>query len=226
MRIKIFQIDSDKDIKRSKYFGIPKDGVNPSIYKNVFYGDVEAENLEDVYRLFNENRPMTHQGHSLAVSDVVEVCNDSEDLVTANGFYFVKDVGFEKIDFDSTQTEEMSGMRVVYVTPNNTPLDIRIGTDLRDLQNAVGGLIQPIYNGDGTMIVGNDEAKLIGMKGNRHLDYGGVIAGPFFVCGDGGEDFRSLTDEEAEKYMQKYAEPEEISDQEVADDTGFTFVSL
>lgn len=226
MRIKIFQIDSDKDTQRAKFFDIPKDGVNPSIYKNVFYGDVEAENLEDVYCLFNDNRPMTHQGHSLAMSDVVEVCNENEDLVTANGFYFVKDVGFEKIDFDSSQTEEMSGMRVVYVTPNNTPLDIRIGTDLRDLQNAVGGLIQPIYNGDGTMIVGNDEAKLIGMKGNRHLDYGGVIAGPFFVCGDGGEDFRSLTDEEAEKYMQKYAEPEEISDQEVADDTGFTFVSL
>ncbi len=223
MRIRVFQIDSDKDVKGAKFFGLTEGGVNPAIYKNVFYGDVEAENLEDVYRLFNDNRPMTHQGHSLAVSDVVEVCNDNEDLVTANGFYFVKNIGFKKIDFDSSQAEEMSGMRVVYVTPNNTPLDIRIGTDLRDLQNAVGGLIQPIYNGDGTMIVGNDEAKIIGMKGNRHLDYGGVIAGPFFVC---GEDFRSLTDEEVEKYMQKYAEPEEISDQEVAGDTGFTFVGF
>lgn len=226
MRIKIFQIDSDKDTQRAKFFNIPKDGVNPSIYKNVFYGDVEAENLEDVYRLFNDNRPMTHQGHSLSMSDVVEVCNENEDLVTANGFYFVKDVGFEKIDFDSSQAEEMSGMRVVYVTPNNAPLDIRIGTNLRDLKNAVGGLIQPIYNGDGTMIVGNDEAKLIGMKGNRHLDYGGVIAGPFFVCGDGGDDFRSLTDEEAEKYMQKYAEPELITDSEVEADTGFTIISF
>lgn len=226
MRIKIFQIDSDKDTQRAKFFNIPKDGVNPSIYKNVFYGDVEAENLEDVYRLFNDNRPMTHQGHSLSMSDVVEVCNDNEDLVTANGFYFVKDIGFEKIDFDSSQAEEMSGMRVVYVTPQNTPIDIRIGTDLRDLQNAVGGLIQPIYNGDGTMIVGNDEAKLIRLKGNRHLDYGGVIAGPFFVCGDGGEEFRSLTDEETEKYMQKYAEPELITDSEVEADTGFTIISF
>ena len=45
---------------------------------------------------------------------------------------------------------------------------------------------------------------------------------PFFK----GEEFRSLTDEEAEKYMQKYAEPEDISDQEVADDTGFTIISF
>ena len=226
MRIKIFQIDSDKDTQRVKFFGIPKDGVNPAIYKNVYYGDIDADNLEDVYRLFNDNRPFTFQGHSLSPSDVVEVCNENEDLVTPNGSYFVKDWGFEKIDFDSSQAEEMSGMRVVYVTPNNTPLDIRIGTELRDLQNAVGGLIQPIVNGDGTLIVGNDDAKLIGMIGNRHLDYGGVIAGPFFVCGDGGEEFRSLTDEESEKYMQKYAEPEEISDQEVAGDTGFTIISF
>ena len=75
-------------------------------------------------------------------------------------------------------------------------------------------------------MVGNDEAKLIGMKGNRHLDNGGIIAGPFFICGDGGEEFRSLTDEEVEKYMQKYAEPEEISDQEVAGDMGFRIIGF
>ena len=135
------------------------------------------------------------------------VCNENEDLVTPNGSYFVQDIGFKKIDFDSSKAQEQEGMRVVYVTPNNTPLDIRIGTDLRDLQNAVGGLIQPLYNEDGTIMVGNDEAKLIGMKGNR-------------------EEFRSLTDEEVEKYIQKYAEPEEISDQEVAGDMGFRIISF
>ena len=226
MRLKIYQMESSERTHGKKFFGLPKEGVDPSLYKNVYYGDVEAENLEDVYRLFNTSRPMTHQGHSLSKSDVVEVCNENEDLVTPNGAYFVEDAGFEKIDFDSSKAQKQEGMRVVYVTPNNTPLDIRIRTDLRDLQNAVGGLIQPIDNDDGTVIVGNDEAKLIGMKGNRHLDYGGIIAGPFFVCGDAGEEFRSLTDEETEKYMQKYAEPEEISDQEVAGDMGFRIISF
>lgn len=226
MRIKIFQMETSDRTYGKKFFGIPKDGVDPALYKNVYYGDVEAENLEDVYRLFNDNRPLTFQGHSLSVSDVVQVCNENEDLVTPNGSYFVQDVGFEKIDFDDSKAQEQDGMRVVYVTPNNTPIDIHIGTDLGAMQNAVGGLIEPIFNDDGTVIIGNEESKLIGMKGNRHLDYGGVIAGPFFVCGDAGEEFRSLTDEEAEKYMQKYAEPEEISDQEVADDTGFTIISF
>lgn len=226
MRIKIFQMESSDRTYGKKFFGIPKDGVDPSLYKNVYYGDVEAESLEEVYSIFNDNRPYTFHGHSLSVSDIVQVCNENEDLVTPNGFYFVQDIGFEKIDFDASKAQEQEGMRVVYVTPNNTPLDIRIGTDLRDLQNAVGGLIQPLYNEDGTIMVGNDEAKLIGMKGNRHLDNGGIIAGPFFICGDGGEEFRSLTDEEVEKYMQKYAEPEEISDQEVAGDMGFRIIGF
>lgn len=226
MRIKIFQLESSERTYGKKFNEIPEDGVDPSLYKNVYYGDVEAEDLEDVYRLFNDNRPRTFQGHSLSKSDVVQVCNEDEDLVTPNGSYFVQDVGFEKIDFDSSKAQEQEGMRVVYVTPNNRPLDIRIGTNLGDMQNAVGGLIEPIFNDDGTVIIGNEEAKLIGMKGNRHLDYGGIIAGPFFVCGDAGEEFRSLTDEEAEKYMQKYAEPEEISDREVAGDMGFRIISF
>ena len=126
MRIKIYQMESSDRTYDKKFFGIPKEGVDPLLYKNVFYGDVEAENLDDVYSLFNTSRPMTHQGHSLSVSDVVEVCNENEDLVTPNGSYFVKGIGFEKIDFDSSKAQEQEGMRVVYVTPNNTPLDIRI----------------------------------------------------------------------------------------------------
>lgn len=226
MRIKIFQMESSERTYGKKFFGLPKDGVDPTLYKNVYYGDVEAESLEEVYSMFNDNRPYTFHGHSLSVSDIVQVCNENEDLVTTNGSYFVENIGFKKIDFDASKAQEQEGMRVVYVTPNNTPLDIRIGTDLRDLQNAVGGLIQPLYNEDGTIMVGNDEAKLIGMKDNRHLDNGGIIAGPFFICGDGGEEFCSLTDEDVEKYMQKYAEPEEISDQEVAGDMGFRIIGF
>ena len=38
-----------------------------------------------------------------------------------------------------------------------------------------------------------------------------------------GEDFRSLTDAEVEKYMDRFAEPEDITDEEVQRDTGFAF---
>ena len=64
----------------------------------------------------------------------------------------------------------------------------------------------------------------LGMQGNRRIgDGSSIIAGPFFVCGDTGEDFRSLTDSEVDKYMDRFAEPEDITDEEVQRDTGFAF---
>lgn len=121
----------------------------------------------------------------------------------------------------------MSGYRVVYVEPGKPAVEKEIGTKLEDLQEAVGGLIECIYSHrDGTLIVANDEAKLLGMEGNRRLDGGSIIAGPFFVIGDAGESFRSLTDAEVNKYLQLYAEPQQISQREVQADMGFTFYSF
>lgn len=117
--------------------------------------------------------------------------------------------------------------RVVYVEPGKPAREMMLGTDLKDLQQAVGGLIELIYaHDDQTVIVGNDEAKLIGMEGNRRLETGSIIAGPFFVIGDAGEDFRSLTDAEVNRYLQHYAQPHEISQEEVQADMGWVFFSF
>ena len=115
---------------------------------------------------------------------------------------------------------------MVYVEPNKPAVEAEILPDLEHLQQAVGGLIECVYNGDGTILVCNDEAKLIGMEGNRRLGGGTVIAGPFFVVGDAGEDFRSLTETETQKYLQRFQKPEQISRQEVEADMGFTFYSF
>ena len=117
-------------------------------------------------------------------------------------------------------------LRIVKVEPNKPAYVTEIENTLEAEQEAVGGLIELTYNGDGTIIVSNDESKLIGMEGNRILKNGSVIAGPFFVVGDTGEDFRSLTDEETEKYLQEFAEPQEISQEQVEADTGFYFISF
>lgn len=114
--------------------------------------------------------------------------------------------------------------RVVFVEPGKPAVEKEIGTKLEDLQAAVGGLIECIYShNDGSIIVANDEAKLIGMEGNRRLGNGSIIAGPFFVIGDAGEEFRSLTDAEVSRYLQQYAEPQQIPEREVQADIGFTF---
>lgn len=116
--------------------------------------------------------------------------------------------------------------RVVYVEPGKPAVEKKIGTDLQDLQGEVGGFIECIYNRDGTIIVANDEGKLLGMEGNRRLGNGSVIAGPFFVIGDAGENFRSLTDAEVSRYLQQYAQPQQISQRDVQADMGFTFYCL
>ena len=124
----------------------------------------------------------------------------------------------------SKQNEEL--MRVVYVEPNKTPRVMEMPHTLEAEQKAVGGLIELVYNDDDTAIVCNDEGKLIGMEGNRRLGNGTIIAGPFFVVGLTEDDFRSLTDEEVVKYMNQFAEPEQISQEEVESDMGFTIIPL
>ncbi len=37
-----------------------------------------------------------------------------------------------------------------------------------------------------------------------------VIAGPFFICGSGEEDFISLTDDQMDRYLELFKRPERI----------------
>lgn len=77
MRIKIYQLNGKLDTNRVKFmdydFTMKHGGIVSSAYKTVFDGDVECKDLEDIFRKFNYDRPPTHFGHSLSVSDVVEV---------------------------------------------------------------------------------------------------------------------------------------------------------
>lgn len=110
-------------------------------------------------------------------------------------------------------------MKVVMVEPHKPAYVTEIGSDYKSLQAAVGGLIEPIYYLDepNVVMVGNEGAKLLNMDGNRRFG-DRIVAGPFFICGDNGEDFCSLSDEQCEKYVCQFAEPEEITRQEVEDD--------
>lgn len=123
--------------------------------------------------------------------------------------------------------EKPSAYRVVFVEPGQPACEKEIGTDLSDLQEAVGGLIECVYaHDDQTILVCNDEGKLMGLEGNRRLDNGSIIAGSFFIIGDDGENFRSLTDAEVSRYLQTYAEPQQISQQEVQADMSYYVISF
>ena len=221
MRVKVYQIDSERDPLRRKFFSLDetrsiqgKDGVDASIYDEVLNADMDVDNLEDIFtRLNTEGHPL-HRGHSLSVSDVV---------VTDKGAFFCDSFGFQQIDFNESQTHKPDNlMRVLYVEPHRIPYETEIPHTLEGMQQAVGGLIEPVYLDDDIVIVGNEEAKLEGLDGNRRLENGIIMAGPFFICGEANEEFRSLTDEEVVKYMDQFHEPENISPEEVEADMGFT----
>ena len=221
MRTKIYQIDKDTfGTKFMDYdFTMQKAGeIRPELYQEVFNADIDEDNLEEVYTRFNSTHHPLFRGHSLSVSDIV---------VNDKGAFFVDSIGFKKIDFDESKTHKPDNlMRIVYVEPHRPAFEAEIPHEYEAESKAVGGLIEVVGNGDETCIVCNDEGKLIGMEGNRHLDNGvSIIAGPFFVCGETLDDFRSLTDEETQKYLERFSEPEDISRAEVEADMGFTFYS-
>ena len=116
-------------------------------------------------------------------------------------------------------------LRILMVEPRKAPYEASVPHELTAMQQTVGGLIEVVRNGDGTLLVCNEEGKLLGMEGNRRIP-GDVLAGPFFVVGDAGETFRSLTEEELERYRERFAEIEEISPQEVQAATGFFFCAM
>ena len=106
-------------------------------------------------------------------------------------------------------------MRILLIKPEKRPVVREIDGSLKSMQEAVGGYIQAIYPfEDPVALVCGDEAKLQGLPLNRALYEQGsripydIIAGTFFVCGVGDENFTSLTDEQIQTYTERFAMPE------------------
>ena len=79
-----------EELKRA--FGEP-DKVN---YRTAYDGEIESNDLEEIYTKFNLNHPHGFTGHSLSISDVVELYDDN-----GSEFYYVDRFGFKEIDFES-----------------------------------------------------------------------------------------------------------------------------
>ena len=220
-RVKIYQINSDRDKNRVIFAGSdylmknePALNIDASIYDEVFSGELDTKEPEKLFAQFNLERHPLHRGHSMSVSDVI---------VTEDGAFFCDSVGFKRIRFDESKTQKQGNLlRSVYVEPGKAAYEAEIVHNLRGMQQAVcGGLIEQILVEKHCAYVGNDEAKIIGMKGNRRYGKGGVIAGPFFICGFNLGEYRSLTDKEVKRYLRRFKNPENISDEETQADLGF-----
>ena len=294
MRIKIYQLDGDKDKNGVKFmsheFTMKHGGIDPKAYKCVYHGDVKAMHLDNVFNIFNgfrEDYIGTYQGHSLSVSDVVEVIDDipevygkidflyagedhvakvgdtvyytdSDDFydmlrqcqeeniaiqyenlagqhirLAEKGFFFCDSItGWQKIDFDPSLCEDMNGIRALMILPNRKPVETRVVDDYKMWQRAVSrngepSLMEVTYPfDDSAVIVSNEEAKLIGMEGNRRIGIS-IYAGPMFIVNDDDcGNFCDLTDEQIKEYSRRFEHPEDISQEAVQNDCGFTFIAM
>ena len=108
MKIKIYQIDSNKDNGKLKFLNYEctikrtRGMIASDSYSCVYIGEVECKGLEDVYRKFNVDKPDSFKGHSMSVSDIVEVVESDE---IESGFYFCDSIGFKKVDFEFKKTK-------------------------------------------------------------------------------------------------------------------------
>lgn len=227
MKIRIFQINTDRDPERMKFRGLDELNSKPipsSSYDRVFTGEIEGRSPEDVFRVFNTEGHRLHRGHSLSVSDVVELREPVGEF--AAGFYFCDSIGFQPVDFDPTQAHAPEGLcRILVIEPHRAPYESEMVPNLENMQRAVGGMIEFTYpfDWDNAMVCGNEEAKLEGLEGNRRI-YGSVYCGNLFLIGDDQEGgCIGLTDEQIQTYSEMFAQPEDISQEEVQADTGFIF---
>lgn len=220
MKVSIYQINyqrlSNAPIWKDK--GGVKPATNAVLYDEVFRGEGTWEDIHEVVSQFEGEAHPLFRGRQIQPTDV---------FVTDQGTFFKGWDGMVEVDFDQTQAQKQENLlRVVYVEPNRPAYETEIGADLHSQQKAVGGLIELVNMGNRCFLVCNDEGKLMGMEGNRRLGNGSVIAGPFFIVGDSGEDFCSLTDAQVNHYLQQFSQPEQISQREVQADMGFTFYSF
>ena len=173
MDITIYQINMKRDRNRVAFSGMdhlqqfqgsPK--IDSRIYDRVFEGEVDCNDLEDVYRKFNIEHPAGYKGRSLSVSDVVEVIDNNGDST----FHFCDNIGFQKIEFDPYLTEEYKEdkIKVVLCEPGKVARIAAIGNTLAELQKAVKGDIEQFCPfEEAVAIICNEEGKFNGMRPNR-----------------------------------------------------------
>jgi hypothetical protein len=77
-------------------FGEPK----PEDYETVYDGQIETNDLNEIFEMFNINHPQGFMGHSLSMSDVVELYNGDNDN---REFHYVDRFGFTPIRFGGSE---------------------------------------------------------------------------------------------------------------------------
>lgn len=209
MKIRVFQLKDASPLAFMNFDETVKRGeVKDTDYRQVYGGKVFAKDLEDVFRICNTDLPYGYHGHSLSVSDIVEVCHGED-----KGFYFVDSFGFKKLDdFDISLTDHDDMMKVLILEKDRLPYEAEIKHSIYAMQHIVGGAFDIIYfePKDDAICFCNDEFLLHGAMPNRVVG-NTLVHGTCFITGNGvneyGEyDSCSLTKDQIDKYTEKFGQ--------------------
>lgn len=138
-----------------------------------------------------------------------DMWKDGDIILDADNF-----IGVEYQSDNGKEIEKENTMEVLLVKPGQYAEMTTIEAGLSSMQEIVGGDIQAAYFFDEPVaVVCNEEGKMNGSELNRAVkdDNGNIIdivAGTFFVCGLGDEDFISLQPEYREKFEKMFKKPE------------------
>ena len=78
--------------------------VDPDNYRPVYDGEVDTNNLDELFAKFNLAHPPGYKGHSLSMSDVIELYDKS-----GSSFHYVDRFGFKGISFQPPEQELYQG---------------------------------------------------------------------------------------------------------------------
>lgn len=181
MKIKIYQINSERDINNMLFQAYTKldkfqksSEVDSKIYDKIYEKEISCDNLEEIYQKFNMDLPSDFKGHSLSVSDVVEVTESDK---IEDGFYFCDNIGFQKVEFNPNECQISDRINqpnltinVLLVEPNKYPKMVEVEDTLEAMQELVDGYIEEYMPfEDEVAIICNDEGKLRGLPLNRAI---------------------------------------------------------
>ena len=140
---------------------------------------------------------------------VKEMWNNGDIILDADNFADV-----EYAANNVKEIEKLNELEVLLVEPGQYARMTTIEAGLSSMQEIVGGYIQAInYFDEPVTLVCNEEGKINGMELNRAIkDENGkmidIVAGTFFICGVGEENFTSLPPEHRAKFEKMFKKPE------------------
>lgn len=100
--VRIWQLKPETDVmmkfisldEQEKQFGSP----NPDNYRIAYDGQMGTNNLEAIYTRCNIDHPHGYNGHSLSMSDVVELYDEN-----GSQFHYCDRFGFKEISFEPSE---------------------------------------------------------------------------------------------------------------------------